>query len=93
MILACLADRPVDMLTQRVGQLEKTLAAQDRLSDSQSHAALVDAYKSLLRAEADKRLELVAAISTLRADMASAEVKQASKHVSVIASCPVRAPC
>lgn len=79
------------MLSQRVGELEKTVAAQNRSLESQSHAALVDAYKSSLRAEADKRLDLVAAISTLRADMASVEVKQANKQVSHVASCPIRA--
>jgi len=81
-----MTDCPVKMLTQRVGKLETDLAAKDRSSASQDHTALVDAYKALLRVEADKRLDLGDAISILRADMVSVEGKKSNVQVSLFAS-------
>ena len=74
------------MLTQRVDRLETAMAAKHLSSASQDHTALVDAYKALLRVEADRRLDLVDAISTLRADMVSVEGKKSNVQVSLFAS-------
>ena len=74
------------MLTQRVGKLETGMAAKHLSSASQDHTALVDAYKALLRVEAEKRLDLVDAVSILRADMVSVEVRKSNGQVSLFAS-------
>lgn len=79
-----MTDYPVKMLTQRVGKLETDMAAKHLSSASQDHTALVDAYKALLRVEADKRLDLVDAISTLRADIVSVDVKKSNVQVSLL---------
>ena len=81
-----MTDHSVKMLTQRVGRLETDMAAKHLSSPSQDHTALVDAYKALLRVEAEKRLDLVDAISTLRADMVSVEGKKSNVQVSLFAS-------
>jgi hypothetical protein len=76
------ADNIVEELSARVKQLECLIEAQSRSSSSVEHEALVDAYKGLLRVEAEKRLDLVAMISTFKDEVASCEMEQPQKSVS-----------
>jgi hypothetical protein len=46
------------------------------------HEALVDAYKGLLRVEAERRLDLVAMISSFKDDLTDCRTQQFQKPVS-----------
>lgn len=76
------ADKIVEDLSARVKQLECTVEAQSRSSSSVEHKALVDAYKGLLRVQAEKRLDLVAMISNFQDELAACKKKQSDESVS-----------
>lgn len=46
------------------------------------HEALVDAYKGLLRVEAEKRLDLVTMISSFKDEVAACKKQQSDESVS-----------
>jgi hypothetical protein len=76
------ANHTVQDLSARVKQLECLIEAQSRSSSSVEHEALVDAYKGLLRVEAEKRLDLVAMISSFKEELADCKRQQSDGSVS-----------
>ena len=52
------------------------------MSSSVKHEALVDVYRGLLRVEAEKRLDLVAVISSFKEELASCKEQQSHESVS-----------
>jgi hypothetical protein len=76
------ANHTVQDLSARVKQLECLIEAQSRSSSSVEHEALVDAYKGLLRVEAEKRLDLVAMISSFKEELAGCKKQQSDESVS-----------
>ena len=76
------ADNIVEDLSARIKQLERLVAVQNRSLSSAEHQALVVTYKALLRVEAEKRLDLVAMISSFKNELASCQMEQPQKTVS-----------
>ena len=79
-----LTDSIVQDLSARVRQLEGLIGLQSRSSSSIEHEALVDAYRGLLRVEAEKRLDLAAMISSFKEDLASCKKQQSDESVSQV---------
>jgi hypothetical protein len=71
-------------LSTRVEELEVMAKSQDRSSSLAEHAALVNAYKGLLRVEAEKRLDLVAMVSSFKEEVAACKSVNSRTSVSLL---------